>query len=94
MLLCVGPSNQEVQSLPEVIDAWVRATHGETPDKRPSGADKVALFLVLTKMDLHFGEKEGAAPRSWTILARASSGPTGGTRPDPSATYFGCATPA
>ena len=59
MLLCIGPGNQEVQDLPSVIDAWVRATHGDTPEER-QGKDK-ALFLVLTKFDMEFEEKKGAS---------------------------------
>ncbi|MBQ4133231.1 MAG: type III effector HopL1 [Desulfovibrionaceae bacterium] len=59
MLLCIGPGNQEVQDLPGVIDAWVRATHGETPEERKDKSK--ALFFVLTKFDLEFEEKMGAS---------------------------------
>lgn len=59
MLLCIGPGNQEVQDLPGVIDSWVRAAHGDTPEER-KGRDS-ALFFVLTKFDMEFEEKKGAS---------------------------------
>ena len=34
MLLCIGPSNQEVQDLPGVINDWICSTHGERPEER------------------------------------------------------------
>ena len=34
MLLCIGPSNQEVQDLPGVINSWIAVTHGEKPEDR------------------------------------------------------------
>lgn len=58
MLLCIGPSNQEVQDLPGVINDWVIATHGETPERR-KGKPK-ALYFVLTKFDMEFEQKKGA----------------------------------
>jgi len=58
MLLCIGPSNQEVQDLPGVINDWVISTHGELPESR---RDKpVALYFILTKFDMEFEEKKGA----------------------------------
>jgi hypothetical protein len=58
MLLCIGPSNQEVQDLPGVINDWVISTHGELPESR---LDKpVALYFILTKFDMEFEEKKGA----------------------------------
>ena len=57
MLLCIGPSNQEVQDLPGVINAWINSTHGELPETR---RDKdVALFFILTKFDMEFEQKKG-----------------------------------
>lgn len=57
MLLCVADSNQEVKALPEVVDGWVRETHGATLEER---SDKpVSLFLVLTKFDKEFDRKGG-----------------------------------
>ena len=58
MLLCIGPSNQEVQDLPGVINDWIISTHGELPESR---RDKpVALYFILTKFDMEFEEKKGA----------------------------------
>ncbi len=58
MLLCIGPSNQDVQDLPSVINDWVLSTHGESPDKRRG--KPVSLFFILTKFDLEFEDKDGA----------------------------------
>ncbi|MBQ7617808.1 MAG: type III effector HopL1 [Desulfovibrio sp.] len=58
MLLCIGPSNQEVQDLPAVINDWVISTHGATPAKRSEHL--ASLFLILTKFDLEFEQKKGA----------------------------------
>lgn len=58
MLLCIGPSNQEVQDLPGVINAWINMTHGETPEDR--AGKKTSLFFILTKFDMEFEDKKGA----------------------------------
>ncbi|WP_165079295.1 MULTISPECIES: virulence factor SrfC family protein [unclassified Desulfovibrio] len=58
MLLCIGPSNQEVQDLPGVIDEWVRTTHGERPEDRAGRPP--SLFFILTKFDMEFEDKKGA----------------------------------
>lgn len=58
MLLCIGPSNQEVQDLPGVINAWICSTHGETPEERKNR--QVSLFFILTKFDMEFEDKKGA----------------------------------
>ncbi|MDE5879083.1 MAG: putative virulence factor, partial [Desulfovibrio sp.] len=58
MLLCIGPSNQEVQDLPGVIDEWVRTTHGERPEDRVGR--EPSLFFILTKFDMEFEDKKGA----------------------------------
>ncbi|MCR4666326.1 MAG: putative virulence factor [Desulfovibrio sp.] len=58
MLLCIGPSNQEVQDLPGVINDWVTSTHGEKPDLRSD--HPVSLFFILTKFDMEFEQKKGA----------------------------------
>ena len=58
MLLCIGPSNQEVQDLPGVINDWVLSTHGEQPESRRG--KPVALYFVLTKFDMEFEDKAGA----------------------------------
>ena len=58
MLLCIGPSNQEVQDLPGVINDWVCSTHGERPESRAGKQE--SLFFVLTKFDMEFEQKKGA----------------------------------
>ena len=57
MLLCVADSNQEVKALPEVIDGWVKETHGVTVEDRSN--KPISLFLVLTKFDKEFDRKGG-----------------------------------
>ncbi|HAS51854.1 MAG TPA: hypothetical protein DCS21_08985, partial [Gammaproteobacteria bacterium] len=57
MLLCIGPSNQEVKTLPEMVYDWIASTHGATPELRSQ--QPTALFLVLTKFDMEFEEKAG-----------------------------------
>lgn len=67
MVLCLGPSNQEVASLPRIIADWVALTHGNDPDAR--ARQRTALFLALTKFDMEFEEKSGQAAQSsmrWT----------------------------
>jgi hypothetical protein len=59
MLLCIRPSNQEVATLPDMIDAWIASTHGATPEARAAQAN--LLFLVLTWFDSHFVDKAGDA---------------------------------
>lgn len=57
MLLCIRPSNQEVVSLPDLVEEWIKATHGRTPEAR--AGHTTLLFLVLTWFDTHFVEKAG-----------------------------------
>jgi len=57
MLLCVADNNQEVKSLPDVIDEWIRDTHGDTSQERSGKV--ISLFLVLTKFDKEFDRKGG-----------------------------------
>ncbi|MBV8507442.1 MAG: type III effector HopL1, partial [Alphaproteobacteria bacterium] len=56
MLLCIGPSNQEVRGLPEIVAHWIAATHGATPEERAKKPD-TALFFVLTQFDREFERK-------------------------------------
>lgn len=73
MLLCIGPSNQEVRTLPRMIKDWVDGTLGATPEER--ARHRNALFLVLTKFDTEFEEKKGATEGTgsrWTIRLNAS----------------------
>ncbi|MBZ9994116.1 virulence factor SrfC family protein [Mesorhizobium sp. BH1-1-4] len=62
MLLCIKPSNQDVATLPDMIDDWIRASHGESPLDRTR--TETALFLVLTMFDMHFSEKAGEEGQS------------------------------
>lgn len=62
MLLCMPPSNQEVKDLAAMVRGWVDQTHGATPGQR--ARIQCALFLVLTKFDMDFIEKEGDTSES------------------------------
>ncbi len=73
MLLCVGPSNQEVQTLPRMVDDWIAGTAGPTPADRANV--RCNMFLVLTKFDSEFEEKAGedvASGQRWTARMQAS----------------------
>ena len=73
MLLCVGPSNQDVQTLPNMIDDWIGQTVGPTPEARAK--QRNSLFLVLTKFDGEFEDKAGedvASGQRWTARLQAS----------------------
>ncbi len=73
MLLCVGPSNQDVQTLPNMIDGWIGQTIGAVPPAR--ARQRNSLFLVLTKFDGEFEDKAGedvAGGQRWTARLQAS----------------------
>ena len=73
MLLCIGPSNQEVRTLPAMIKDWIDGTHGAEPVDRLQ--HQTALFLILTKFDAEFEEKAGQAESSearWTVRLNTS----------------------
>lgn len=73
MLLCVGPSNQDVQTLPNMIDHWIGQTIGATPEARAQ--QRNSLFLVLTKFDGEFEDKAGedvASGQRWTARLQSS----------------------
>jgi hypothetical protein len=73
MLLCIGPSNQEVRTLPRMVKDWLDTTLGTTPEDR--ARHRNPLFLVLTKFDTEFEEKKGAAEGTgsrWSIRLAAS----------------------
>jgi len=73
MLLCVGPSNQDVQTLPNMIDDWIGQTIWATPEAR--ARQRTSLFLVLTKFDGEFEDKAGedvASGQRWTARIQAS----------------------
>ena len=58
MILCIGPSNQEVQDLPNAVENWIRLTQGATPEERRN--HDAMLFFLLTKMDMEFEDKKGS----------------------------------
>ena len=62
MLLCMPPSNAEVKDLAGMVKGWIAATHGATPERRK--VVRNALFLVLTKHDMEFAEKDGETRES------------------------------
>lgn len=72
MLLCIKPSNQDVATLPDMIDDWIRISHGETAADR--ARIDTALFLVLTMFDMHFSEKAGEEGQSLSDRFRARLG--------------------
>jgi hypothetical protein len=57
MMLCVRPSNQEVVTLPDLVERWIALTHGSSPEARAQLPN--LLFLVLTWFDSHFVDKAG-----------------------------------
>ncbi|MEO1091059.1 MAG: virulence factor SrfC family protein [Pseudomonadota bacterium] len=57
MLLCMPPSVAEVKDLAPMVRGWIHQTHGATAERRK--VVRNALFLVLTKHDMEFQEKEG-----------------------------------
>lgn len=73
MLLCVGPSNQEVQDLPGVIKSWIATTHGADPAERAKR--RTSLFFILTKVDMDFNKDAGSDKNydvRWDNRIRAS----------------------
>jgi hypothetical protein len=58
MLLCFRDSNQEVASVPFMVNDWIEATHGSTPAARAK-ASQTSLFLVFTMFDREFELKAG-----------------------------------
>lgn len=57
MLLCLKHSNQEVATVPFMVNDWISGTHGDTPEGRRGG--ETALFLIYTMFDVEFGSKAG-----------------------------------
>jgi len=57
MLLCLKHSNQEVATVPFMVNDWIVSTHGATPDARKAHA--TTLFLVFTMFDVEFAQKAG-----------------------------------
>jgi hypothetical protein len=57
MLLCIGPSNQEVVGLDAMVEDWIIKSHGGKPEARAKLT--TSLFLVLSKFDQEFDEGAG-----------------------------------
>jgi hypothetical protein len=58
MLLCYKDNNQDVATVPFMVNDWIEGTHGATPDARAQ-APSTSLFLVLTQFDREFEVKAG-----------------------------------
>ncbi len=59
LLLCIGPSNQEVVGLNRLIEDWVSDAAGDRPDQRQE--NPVNLFAILTQFDKEFAADRGKA---------------------------------
>lgn len=59
LLLCIGPSNQEVVGLNRLVEDWVSDAAGDRPDQREDSP--VNLFVILTKFDTEFAADRGRA---------------------------------
>ncbi len=71
MLLCIGPGNQEVRTLPGIVKEWIDTTHGADPATR--AANQTALFLILTKLDSEFTSGVGGDHQQrWTARLNSS----------------------
>lgn len=77
MMLCVGPENQEVKTLPGLVDDWIARTHGRQSSDRQGM--RTALFFCMTKSDILFQEKAGSEDPDARISTRMSNnlGPYG-----------------
>lgn len=81
LLLCVGPSNQEVVGLNRLIEEWISGAVGARPDQRDGQPN--TLFAVLTKFDTEFVMDAGRATDEsrWTTRITASlAKPFGGNQ--------------
>jgi len=72
MVLCIGPSNQEVVGLDAMIEDWIIKSHGEKPESREKL--KTSLFFVLSKFDQEFLEGAGKTldGSRWSTRLQAS----------------------
>ena len=72
MLLCTGPSNQEVVGLAQLVEDWVIVTHGLKSESRASVP--CSLFFILTKLDHEFTNSLGidVGPDRWDTRIKAS----------------------
>ncbi len=71
ILLCIPDGVQEVRDLSPMMEGWVGATFGDTPQSR--SRQKNGLFLVLTKMDREFEQKAGETELSGRWSARLNN---------------------
>jgi len=60
MLLCIPDGNLEVTKLPDLVEGWVKGTHGASPAERKDRP--TSLLFVMTKMDRMFKLSQGATP--------------------------------
>ncbi len=72
LLLCIGPSNQEVVGLNRLIEDWIIDSVGARPEQREG--QPVTLFAVLTKFDSEFVLDAGKAidESRWSTRIMAS----------------------
>lgn len=73
MVLCIGDSIQNVATLPGMVDGWVKTNIGSTSGDREKQRD--SLFVVLTKFDREFEQKQGDPASSgarWNARINAS----------------------
>ena len=72
MLLCIGPSNQEVVGLDAMVEDWIIKSHGGKPEARAKLTN--SLFLVLSKFDQEFDEGSGKTldGTRWSTRLQAS----------------------
>ena len=68
MVLCVGEGNMEAKDLPGLVEKWVAATHGATPQQRAKA--RCILFFVLTKFDTLLVEAGGSGDDPTTRFQR------------------------
>ncbi len=68
MVLCVGEGNMEAKDLPGLVEQWVAATHGATPQQRANA--RCILFFVLTKFDTLLVEAGGSGDDPATRFQR------------------------
>ena len=68
MILCVGEGNMEAKDLPGLVEQWVAATHGTTPQQRANA--RCILFFVLTKFDTLLVEAGGSGDDPTTRFQR------------------------
>jgi hypothetical protein len=73
LMLCVGPGNVDATSIAPVIDDWIIATHGQTPEEREALTQNT-FFIILTKFDQLFSADRGRliSQERWRERLKAS----------------------